>query len=130
MRLLLAVTAGGALGSAARWLLAGWAQRRTAELGGAAGIFPVGTLAVNLVGCFLVGCLATLFEERLTLAPATRVFVLVGLLGGFTTFSTFGYETIALLRAGGFAPAMLNVGASVLLGLAGVWLGMALGRAL
>jgi CrcB protein len=130
MRLLATIALGGALGSVARWLLAGWAQRRADATGGALALFPAGTLAVNLAGCFAIGLLATLFQERLAASSELRTFVLVGLLGGFTTFSAFGYETLALVRGGNLALAAANAGASVGLGLAGVALGVALARVL
>lgn len=130
MRTLIAVALGGALGSTARYLLAGWAQQRAAGARGWLALFPAGTLAVNLIGCFAIGFLAALFQERLAGDPATRTFALVGVLGGFTTFSTFGLETFALARGGNLALACGNVGASVALGLAGVWAGTALARTL
>lgn len=128
--MLAAVALGGALGSMARWALAGWVQGRAAAVRGAAQLFPLGTLAVNLTGCLLIGVLATLFEERLAGDPALRTFVLAGLLGGFTTFSSFGLETFHLLREGNLALAFANAAGSVLFGLAAVWLGAALGRAI
>ncbi len=130
MRMLAAVALGGALGSMARWSLAGWVQGRTAAARGAAALFPVGTLAVNLTGCLLIGVLATLFEERLAGDPALRTFVLAGLLGGFTTFSSFGLETFHLLREGNLALAFANAAGSLVLGLAAVWFGAALARAI
>jgi CrcB protein len=130
VRLLASVALGGALGSAARWLLGGWVQRRAGESTGALALFPAGTLAVNLAGCFAIGLLATLFQERLAASGELRTFLLVGVLGGFTTFSAFGFETLALARAGNLALAAANVAASVGLGLAGVWLGVALARLL
>lgn len=128
MRLTLAVALGGALGSWARWSLGGWVQRRASAASGAVALFPAGTLAINLLGCFAIGLVATFAEERGSLDPAWRIFLLVGVLGGFTTFSTFGYETVALVRAGNLTLAALNVGCSVAGGLAGVWLGMATAR--
>jgi CrcB protein len=125
---LLAVTLGGALGSAARYLVQGWVQERASARAGWIALFPLGTLTVNLAGCFAVGLLATLLQERLLVAPEMRSFVLLGLLGGFTTFSSFGFETLALARAGNLPLAFVNVAASVGLGLVGVWLGGALGR--
>ena len=125
---LVAVVLGGALGSGARYLLQGWVQQRASAHSGWVAIFPVGTLAVNLTGCFAIGVLATLFQERLLVSPEARTFVLLGLLGGFTTFSSFGFETLALARGGSFLLALGNVLASVVLGLAGVWLGTALAR--
>ena len=130
MRLLASVALGGALGSAARWLLSGWVQRRADAASGPIALFPAGTLAVNLVGCFAIGLLATLFQERLAASGELRTFVLVGVLGGFTTFSAFGFETVALARAGNLTLAAGNAAASVVLGVAGVWLGVALARVL
>jgi CrcB protein len=130
MRLLAAVALGGALGSAARWLVAGWVQQRAESVGGPVALFPAGTLAVNLIGCFAVGLLAALFEERLVAGVEWRAFVLIGVLGGFTTFSTFGFETVALVRAGSLLLAAANALGSVALGLVGVVLGLALARVL
>jgi len=130
VRLLATVALGGALGSGARWLLTGWVQRRASGASGPLALFPAGTLAVNLLGCFAVGLLATLFQERLAASAELRTFVLVGVLGGFTTFSAFGFETFALARAGNLALAAVNALGSVALGLAGVWLGVALARVL
>jgi CrcB protein len=93
-------------------------------------LFPAGTLAVNLIGCFAVGLLAALFEERLVAGVEWRAFVLIGVLGGFTTFSTFGFETVALVRAGSLLLAAANALGSVALGLVGVVLGLALARVL
>ena len=88
--------------------------------------FPLGTFFVNVVGCFAIGLLAG--TEVLKLSPHLRVAVVVGLLGGFTTFSAFGMETIALLRDGAVAKATLNVLGQVLLGLGAVYLGMQAAR--
>jgi len=130
MRLMAAVALGGALGSAARWLTAGWVQRRVGGGTGWLALLPLGTLAVNLVGCFAIGVLATLAEQRLALDPALRAFLLIGILGGFTTFSTFAWESLELIRGGGIVLAFANLAGSLLLGLAGVWLGTVLARAL
>ncbi len=115
---LLAIAGAGALGALARYGLTGTAQRWFPTG------FPGGTLVVNLVGCFLLGLLATLGLERLTLSPTTRTAVLVGFLGAFTTFSTFGYETLVLLREGDLSRAGLNVALSVGLGIAACWVGV------
>ena len=114
----------------ARYLLQGSVQRRAGEAQGWAAIFPWGTLAVNVLGCLLIGFLAVLFEERLLIAPATRTFLLIGLLGGFTTFSSFGFETFALARDGSTLLALANVATSVLAGLVAVVAGALLARAL
>jgi CrcB protein len=128
MARLLAIFFGGGIGAVLRYLLQGFVQERAAAARGWAALFPWGTLAVNLSGCFAIGLLAGLFESRWLAAPTLRSFVLIGVLGGFTTFSTFGFETFALARAGGWVLALGNVAASVLLGLAGVALGAALAR--
>ena len=91
--------------------------------------FPVGTLAVNLMGCLAIGLIAGLAESRHVFGAEFRSFVLIGLLGGFTTFSTFGFETFTLARDGETLRAAANVGLQVVLGLAAVWLGFALGSA-
>ena len=93
----LLVGVGGALGSMLRYWAGGLAQQST---GGAAGGFPVGTLLVNVVGCLAIGGLAQLAEERQTLATEARAFLMVGLLGGFTTFSAFANETVTAWRSG------------------------------
>jgi CrcB protein len=120
----LAVAVGGALGSLARHGVSQWLQVRSAEAK-----FPIGITVVNISGCVVIGLLAGLLaSERLAWRPATREFVFVGLLGGFTTFSTFGLDTLLLARAGSAGSAALNVGLQVAGGLAGVWLGYQLGE--
>jgi len=91
-------------------------------------IFPFGTLVVNMVGCFLIGFLAQLSESRAVLGPEARLFLFVGLLGGFTTFSSFGYETVELLRTGQVASALANAVLQVALGLLLVWMGFVVAR--
>lgn len=114
------VGSGGALGALLRYGLAGLVHRQLPSV-----VFPVGTLAVNLLGCLLIGGLAGLVESRQLFGPEFRLFTLVGLLGGFTTFSTFGYETFALARDAEWLRAFANVSAQLVLGLACVWLGYA-----
>jgi CrcB protein len=116
-----AVGSGGFLGALARYGLSGLVHRQ-APLA----TFPYGTLAVNLLGCLLIGGLAGLAESRQLFGPEFRTFALIGVLGGFTTFSTFGYETFAMLRDDEHLRAAANVGTHVILGLALVWLGYAL----
>ena len=91
--------------------------------------FPYGALAVNLIGCFLIGFLAQLAETRGLLSAETRAFVFVGILGGFTTFSTFGHESMNLLREGQNSFAFANVGDHVVLGIGAAWFGSALAQA-
>jgi CrcB protein len=88
--------------------------------------FPFGTLVVNLVGCFAIGVLGGLAETRHLFAPEFRMFVFIGVLGGFTTLSTLGYETYALMRNSEYLLAGLNVGLQVIGGLTLVWLGWVL----
>ena len=120
MRFLL-IGLGGAAGSVLRYWLTGLVQ---SGAGGTA--FPLGTLAVNVVGCFAVGLLAELAGSRAFFDPGMRGLLIVGLIGGFTTFSTFAYET---LRATPLV-AVANVLLSVCLGLSAVWAGGRLAQAL
>ncbi len=108
---------GGFVGALCRYALSGAVHRGLPQTA-----FPVGTLVVNLAGCLLIGYLAGLADSRQLFAPEFRLFAFIGLLGGFTTFSTFGYETVALARDAGYAQAAANVGLHVVLGLTLVWL--------
>jgi len=117
---LLLVGVGGFLGAVGRFALSGLTYRL-----GAPDDFPWGTLLVNVAGCLLIGFLAGLMELRQQLGPSQRLFLLIGVLGGFTTFSTFAYETLELAHASEMARALANVGAHVLLGLAAAWIGYA-----
>jgi CrcB protein len=121
---LLLVGAGSFLGGIARWTLSGLVHRW------AGAGFPWGTLAVNVAGCFAIGAVLHLVEDRALLGPDARLFLVVGILGDFTTFSAFGWETFELLRSGQLGLAVLNAGGSVAGGLAAVWLGRAALRAL
>ena len=113
---------GGAAGSVARYLLGQCVTDASAPQA-----FPLGTFAVNLSGCLAVGLLAGLAERHPGwLSPDLRLLLFVGLLGGFTTFSAFGLETVQLLRRGDWLLAAGYAGGSVLLGLAAVWLGLRL----
>jgi CrcB protein len=113
---------GGGIGAVARYVLQGLVYRGTG-----AG-FPYGTLVVNVLGALAIGVLMTAMEERFAAAPPVRVFLTVGILGGFTTFSSFSYETIALLRSGDFLGGGVNVVASVATCLAATWAGSIIGR--
>jgi CrcB protein len=120
----LMVGVGGFLGASARYLLGGAIYRWLPAT------FPWATFVINVTGCFGIGFLAVLAEERMALGPGARLFLMVGILGGYTTFSTFGYETIALLRESSFAAAALNVVGQVALGQVAVGAGAAAARVL
>jgi CrcB protein len=117
------VGCGGFLGSAARYLLGDWLNRMAPQA-----LFPFETLIINVSGCLAIGLLAGLSESRGILHPEMRVFLLIGVLGGFTTFSTFGYETFQLLRDGEWISGAANALLQVILGLAAVWAGNVLSR--
>jgi len=114
---LLVIGAGGCLGAIARYGISGLVHRYYS------GSFPLGTLTVNVLGCFLIGSLMTLVETRQLLAPNTRAFLMIGLLGSLTTFSTLGYETVALLRGAELRFAAMSLLANGVLGLGAVILG-------
>ena len=117
----LLVALGGALGSVARYAISLGSVRWLGTT------FPWGTLLVNVAGSFAIGLLAALVtaDGRPALGSDARAFVMVGILGGFTTFSSFSLETLNLARAGSVGAAAMNAGLSLLLCLAGVWLGFA-----
>jgi CrcB protein len=121
---LVLIGVGGFLGAVSRYGLAGLVHRF------ATGTFPSGTLAVNLLGCFLIGGLMCLAEQRQLLGQETRLLLMVGFLGSFTTLSTVGYETFEYLRAGNLLLATINAGANLLLGLGAVILGWVGAKAL
>ena len=132
MRLLgkwVAAAVGGGIGSVARYRVQGFVQRRADQLHGRAEVFPWGTLTVNLFGCLAIGYLVGRFEVAGRMAPETRTFVLVGLLGGFTTFSSLGLESFVLWRSSGPGLAFVNLALSAAGGLAAVAFGFWLSRA-
>ena len=119
MEHLIPVGLGGALGAIARWKLGGWLLHLTVQEK-----FPYPTFAVNVAGCLVIGLLAGLAERHEMFGPGTRLFLFTGLLGGFTTFSAFGLETLFLLRRGEPWIAAAYVAGSVLAGLLAVWVGL------
>lgn len=115
---ILLIAGGGAFGAVARYLLSDAVQNATS------GSFPIGTLVVNALGCFLIGLFGyALLEGPVTARPEFRLALLVGVLGGFTTFSTFGWETVELFRAGNTRGAALNIVLSNFLCLGAAWIG-------
>ena len=115
---ILLVGLGGFIGSIMRYLLSGYVQQSTKSVD-----FPFGTLAVNVIGCFVIGFLSQLAEGRGMFTSESRAFVFIGILGGFTTFSSFGNETLNLARDSQMINAFANVAANVIIGLFAVWLG-------
>lgn len=124
MTRVLAIAAGGAVGSVLRYWMSAWVHS-VAGRG-----FPYGTLAVNVLGCLLMGFLFALFVERLSSDSVVRAGILIGVLGGFTTFSSFSIETFNLLEDGLWLKAGINAGASLVLCLAATWIGVITARAL
>lgn len=126
MRLYLAVMAGGALGSLLRFVLASSIDTRTNS------IFPWGTVTVNIIGCFVIGLFTALVlpvgggDPRYLVSPTVRTFVTIGILGGFTTFSSFSLQSLTLALAGEWAWAAANVLGSVILCLTATFVGIVL----
>lgn len=120
MREFILISIGAALGANARYWLANWFAERWG------GGYPWGTLFINVTGSLLIGLLVTLLGQRLLADPAYRLLLITGFLGAYTTFSTFSYETVALLQAGSYFAALGNAINSVALGLTatvgGIWL--------
>jgi len=114
---LLAVACGGSCGALVRYALSGWEVKK----------FPMGTLAVNVAGCLLIGLIVGSLHHRDWLSPAARHFLVIGCLGSLTTFSTFGYQSVQLLVDGDYGLAGLNVLTNLCVGFAavaaGLWLG-------
>ena len=121
----LLVGAGGFAGSILRYLL----NREVQQLFATSGVFPYGILVVNVAGCFIIGLLGGLASAHGVLGPTSgaRAFLFVGFLGGFTTFSAFGFDTLSMIREGAFLLALANVASQIVLGLGAVWLGYRLG---
>jgi len=121
---LLAIAAGGAIGALLRY----WVSTTTHAFLGRG--FPYGTLAVNVLGSLLMGALLVLMVERSAAAPEWRAAILIGLLGAFTTFSTFSMETVGLVEEGRLGAALLNVAVSTLICVSACWIGLVLARKL
>ncbi len=124
MQQILAIAGGGALGAVLRFGMSNAVYRILGRE------FPYGTLAVNILGSLLMGFLFVVMIERLAISAEWRAALLVGLLGAFTTFSTFSFETLALFENGEPLKAIANIVLSVFLCLTATWLGLTLGRQL
>ncbi len=120
---LLWIGVGGFLGSVGRFMVSDFFNRLKPALA-----FPIGTLAVNIIGCFLIGLLHGLADSRNLFGTDTRIFLFIGVLGGFTTYSTFGFESFALFKDGEFVKAYGNILLHVIAGLSAVWIGDSLSR--
>lgn len=115
---LVLIGVGGFIGAVLRYLMSGWVQNLTQSV-----TFPHGTLAVNIAGCFLMGIFSHLVETQAGMTAELRLFLMVGFLGSFTTYSTFSHETLNLLQEHGLSLALINMGTHVVIGLAAVLLG-------
>ncbi len=115
---------GGLVGANVRYWLQQWAANRWGPA------FPYGTLIINVSGSFILGFFIALVTDRIAVSPNWRYLIAVGLLGGYTTFSSFTVETLTLVGSGRLLPALLYLGGNVGLGLIFAYLGMALARAL
>jgi CrcB protein len=124
MNQVVAIAAGGALGSVLRYGVSTWVYGLVGRG------FPYGTLAVNVLGCLAMGFLFVLFVERTGESALLRAGILIGVLGGFTTFSTFSIETFNLIEQGALMKAMTNMAGSLILCVLGTWLGVILARQL
>ncbi len=118
------IAAGGAIGAVLRFLVSNGIHSFMSR------DFPYGTLTVNVIGSFIMGLSYVMLIERLNLSPEWRAFIVVGLLGAFTTFSTFSIETLLLIQSSELSKALLNVILSVVLCVMGSWIGLILGRQL
>ena len=121
---IVSVAVGGALGCVLRYLVSGWLQ------GWTGGFFPVGTLAVNVAGSFVIGLVLGMGTGRFLLSPEWRLFLTTGFCGGLTTFSTFSYETLAFVEDRQWLPAALNVVLNLALCGAAAFAGLSAGRTL
>ncbi len=117
MRILLIIGSGGFIGSIARYVLSQWMQRIFETT------FPIGTLTVNIIGSFLIGIIYALSEKGGILSPELRMFLAVGICGGFTTFSSFAYENFNMVGFQQYLFSAIYIGASLFLGLIAVYLG-------
>jgi CrcB protein len=115
------VALGGAIGAVSRYLLSGWINTSL-------GPGPFAIFVVNISGAFLIGFITTLTQDRFIIDPHHRVFITVGILGGYTTFSTWTYETMQLIQNGEYLRAGLNSGGSLVVGLVAVYLGIIAAR--
>ena len=117
----LSIGMGGFIGAVGRYWFSGFMQKYSDR-------FPLGTLSVNLLGSFILGLLATLFLEKVIVNQEIRLFLLIGVLGAFTTYSTFSLETLNLMRSGEWILAGFNILANIIGTLIAVWLGLSIAK--
>lgn len=122
MNRILLIGAGGAVGAVSRYLLAGYVYKFAGTL------FPYGTLAVNALGCLIIGFLGVFAEERMLISPAFRMFIFIGFLGAFTTFSSFTYETWMLAKDGDMLRSLVNVFGTMFSCFGGFFIGVLVAR--
>jgi fluoride exporter len=115
---------GGAIGAISRYMISGWVHSKYE------GMLPLGTLIVNMLGTFILGFFMVVFTEKSIFTPATRSMIGIGILGAFTTFSTFSVETMNLIELSLWKTAFINVTVSVFAGLFFAWLGSSIARLL
>lgn len=116
------IAAGGSIGAVLRYLMVSWGQRLTDSP------FPIGTIMVNVLGCLIIGFAGARFLGSNQISEHYRMLLFVGLLGGFTTFSTFGWETFVLINDGHILKAMINILITNIVALGAVWVGYQLGE--
>ncbi len=120
---ILFIGAGGFTGAIIRYLLIKFIYKFSNDF-----IFPFAILIINVSGCFLIGLLSGLIDEKNIFSPEIRSFLIIGFLGGFTTYSTFGFETFDLVQSGNFFLSMLNIMLHIVLGMAAVFVGNSLSK--
>ncbi len=125
LKTILWVGLGGFIGANLRYAIGSWVDTHWYAAG-----FPLGTFVINVSGAFVLGFLATFLSEVILSAPHTRLLLTVGLLGAYTTFSTFSFESVKLLEEGYWLQALLNMAGSVVMAVIAAWLGIILARAL
>ncbi len=119
---ILIIGLGGFIGAILRYAISGWVHKLVSST------FPYGTLAVNILGSFILGFFLILAEERFSFSPLWRSFIAIGMMGALTTFSTFSYETFMMLQENLYRQALLNMGLNVVVTLVAVWSGISLAR--
>ena len=124
MERIIAIGLGGAIGAISRYLISGWIYAKWE------GMFPLGTFIVNVFGSFVLGFLIIFFDDRLTISPTIKVMITIGILGSFTTFSTFSVETLKLIELSLWKDAFLNLFLSVIVSILSAYLGIIMAKSI